>query len=44
MPSAKNAMNIVLSRPMLSDTQPKNGRQKPLSTRSIESAKVSAVA
>jgi hypothetical protein len=24
MPSAKNAMNIVFSRPMLSDTQPKN--------------------
>ena len=35
-------MNIVFSRPMWSDTQPKNGRVTPLSTRSIASAKVSA--
>jgi hypothetical protein len=41
-PSAKKAMNIVFSRPILSDTQPKNGRQSPLSTRSMVSAKVSA--
>ena len=35
-------MNIVFSRPILSDTQPKNGRVMPLSTRSIVSAKVRA--
>ena len=34
-PSMKKAMNIVFSRPIWSDTQPKNGRQMPLSTRSI---------
>ena len=41
-PSSRNATNIVFSRPIWSDTQPKNGRVTPLSTRSIESAKVSA--
>ena len=35
-------MNIVFSRPIWSDTQPKNGRVRPFSTRSIDSAKVSA--
>ena len=40
--SAAKAMNIVFSRPMLSETQPKNGRVTPFSTRSIASAKVSA--
>ena len=35
-------MNIVFSRPMWSDTQPKNGRQMPLSTRSIDNANVRA--
>ncbi len=35
-------MNIVFSRPIWSDTQPKNGRHMPLSTRSIVNAKVSA--
>ena len=40
--SSPKAMNIVFSRPMLSDTQPKNGRVTPFSMRSIESAKVSA--
>ena len=35
-------MNIVFSRPIWSDTQPKNGRQTPLSTRSMVSANVSA--
>ena len=42
IPSIKNAMNIVFSRPSLSDTQPKNGLAAPLNTRSIDSAKVSA--
>ena len=42
MPSMKKAMNIVFSRPMWSDTQPKNGRHTPLRTRSIVRAKVSA--
>ena len=41
-PSTKKAMNIVFSRPIWSDTQPKNGRQMPLSTRSMVKAKVSA--
>ena len=35
-------MNMVFSRPMWSDTQPKNGRVSPLSTRSMVSAKVRA--
>ena len=35
-------MNMVFSRPIWSDTQPKNGRVMPFSTRSIDSAKVSA--
>src|SRR5438270_719584 len=40
MPTASipNAMNIVFFRPRWSETQPKNGRVRPLSTRSIESA------
>ena len=44
MPTASmpKAMNMVFSRPILSDTQPKNGRVRPFNTRSIESAKVSA--
>src|SRR5262245_16764976 len=42
MASSKKAMNIVFSRPKKSNTQPKNGRVSSLSTRSIESAKVSA--
>ena len=41
-PSMKKAMNIVFSRPIWSETQPKNGRHTPLSTRSIVRAKVSA--
>ena len=36
------AMNIVFSRPIWSDTQPKNGRHTPLSTLSMVKAKVSA--
>ncbi len=40
--SSPNAMNMVFSRPMWSDTQPKNGRVNPLRMRSIDSAKVSA--
>ena len=35
-------MNIVFSRPIWSETQPKNGRHMPLSTRSIVKANVSA--
>ena len=35
-------MNMVFSRPIWSDTQPKNGRVSPLRMRSSESAKVSA--
>ena len=35
-------MNMVASRPMWSDTQPHKGRVRPLVTRSIVSAKVSA--
>ena len=35
-------MNMVGSRPILSETQPKNGRVTPFSKRSIESAKMSA--
>src|SRR5262249_100500 len=44
MPAASSAkaMNIVFSRPIWSDTQPKNGRVSPFKTRSIDSAKVSA--
>jgi hypothetical protein len=37
-PSIRKAMNIVFSRPMWSETQPKNGRQSPFNTRSMESA------
>ena len=40
--SSPKAMSIVSSRPMWSDTQPKNGRVRPFSTRSMERAKVSA--
>ena len=35
-------MNMVSSRPILSDTQPKNGLVTPFSTRSIDSANVNA--
>ncbi len=35
-------MNMVFSRPIWSDTQPKNGRVSPFNTRSIASAKVNA--
>jgi len=38
-----NAMNIVFSRPMWSETQPKNGRVSHFRIRSIVAAKVSAV-
>ena len=41
-PSSVNAISIVSSRPMWSETQPKNGRVSPFSTRSIVNAKVSA--
>jgi len=34
---SKNAMNIVCSRPIWSETQPKNGRPKPSKIRSSES-------
>src|SRR5258708_27462551 len=37
-----NAMNIVCSRPILSDTQPKNGRPNPSKMRSSEIANVNA--
>src|ERR1041384_2867686 len=40
--SSAKAMNIVSSRPMWSDTQPKNGRVTPFRTRSMASAKVNA--
>jgi len=40
--SSPNAMSMVFSRPILSDTQPKNGRVRPLRIRSNDSAKVSA--
>ncbi len=44
MPKASrpNAINIVFSRPILSDTQPKNGRVSPFRMRSIDRAKVRA--
>ena len=44
MPNASRlkAMNIVFSRPSLSETQPKNGRVTPLRIRSSDNAKVSA--
>src|SRR5258707_2902815 len=42
MPSSMKAMNIVFSRPIWSETQPKKGRVIPLSTRSIDSANCSA--
>ena len=38
------AMNIVFSRPIMSETQPKNGRVRPLSTRSIVAANVTGFA
>jgi len=41
-PSMAKARNMVFSRPMWSDTQPKNGRVSPFSTRSILAAKVKA--
>src|SRR4051794_5714513 len=40
MPSIPNAMNMVFSRPSMSETQPKNGLVRPLSTRSIVAANV----
>ena len=42
MPSSMKAMNIVFSRPIWSETQPKNGRVRPLRTRSIDSANCNA--
>ncbi len=44
MPTASRpkAISIVFSRPILSDTQPKNGRVTPFRMRSIDSAKVNA--
>ena len=42
MASRVNAMNIVFSRPMWSDTQPQNGRVKPLRTRSTSMASTTA--
>src|SRR6266487_1309810 len=42
-PSMPKAMNIVFSRPIMSEIQPKNGRVRPLSTRSIVAANVTAV-
>src|SRR6266852_5011974 len=42
MPSIRKAMNIVFSRPIWSDIQPKNGRDTPLSTSPTDSAKLSA--
>src|SRR6202171_3251496 len=38
IPSSPKAMNMVLSRPIRSDTQPKKGRVKPLVKRSIVKA------
>ena len=35
MPSSMKAISIVSSRPIWSDTQPKNGRVRPFSTRSM---------
>src|SRR5262249_26363854 len=44
MPTASRpkAISIVFSRPILSDTQPKNGRVTPFKMRSIDNAKVRA--
>src|SRR5215510_7369048 len=42
MPSKRKAMSIVFSRPARSDSQPKNGRERPLSTRPSDNAKPSA--
>src|SRR3569833_2047487 len=42
MASRPKAMNMVSSRPILSDTQPKKGRVRPFKTRSIANAKVRA--
>ena len=41
-PSIAKARNMVFSRPRWSDTQPKNGRVNPFSTRSMVAAKVNA--
>src|SRR5665213_640864 len=41
-PCRPKAMAMVFSRPIWSETQPKNGRVNPLNTRSIDSAKLSA--
>src|SRR5579883_467555 len=41
--ASEKAMNMVGSRPILSDTQPKKGRAKPFSTLSTTNAKVSTV-
>ena len=43
MPSMPNAMNMVFSRPIMSETQPKNGRVRPLRIRSMVAANVTAV-
>jgi len=42
--SSAKAISMVNSRPMLSETQPKNGRVMPLRILSIASANVSAAA
>src|SRR5262249_36339653 len=42
MPSNEKAMNIAFSRPIRSDSQPKSGRDKPLSTSPTDNAKLSA--
>ena len=43
MPSMPKAMNMVFSRPIMSEIQPKNGRVRPLRTRSMVAANVTAV-
>ncbi len=43
MPSMPNAMNMVFSRPIMSEIQPKKGRVRPLRTRSMVAANVTAV-
>src|ERR1700682_4485020 len=42
-PSTPKAMNMVFSRPIMSDTQPKKGRVRPLRTRSMVAANVTVV-
>ena len=42
-PSMPKAMNMVFSRPIMSEIQPKNGRVRPLRMRSMVAAKVTAV-